>query len=565
MSTRARAVQRRCAAALALASLAAIASPQRASPSDDPPAAQAAPAQEPVASTGYAQSPVQLVHNAPAAWAADGTPVLADHHHGLPWGWALFVLLAAALGGLRLRREWNRRAVLQARAEAAEKGLRELADGVPGAVWRSQRAPDGQSRYLYVSNRIHDLTGYTAEETHSRGPLHSFVVIHPEDRAGVLAAYDRMIASPGREDLSYRLLHKDGQYRWVQSSVSCRHERGGGMLFAGVLLDARRTRQLEAERDHALRLLRDIADGIPGSIWQFRQEPDGRMHYSFMSEGIRHITGRSPEETNALMQAKSFVSVHPDDQGLLRGLMQRLVEKGGLEEEIYRLSTKDGGWKWVRSAAAARREPDGTIVSNGITLDATRIREAEDALSLARAHLQDLIDSIPGAVWRIRRSKDGVFRFEFISEGIGAITGGTLEPNGDALRVFQKNVPDADFQRLRLALTESALSGQTVQVEFNSRHANGHELRLMARANIRIDDGDPVWTGVLIDLTERRQLERQLAAARSRYEEIATAFPGAIWQMRRAVNGEESFTYMSANIERLTGRPAAATRPFDST
>lgn len=321
-----------------------------------------------------------------------------------------------------------------------------------------------------------------------------------------------------------------------------------------------RRRRAQDRAEQAERRLRDLAEGIPGAIWQLRREVDGHQHYTFMSEGIRRITGRTPEETNALMQSKSFVSVHPDDLGRLQALMERLTVAGGIDEERYRLSTKDGGWKWVQAAAYARREPDGAMVWNGITLDASRMQQIEEELGAARHRLQELIDSVPGAVWRLRRDHQGRYVFDYVSEGVLKITGRSAsEVMGDSGSAFGA-ISAGDRERLFAELGRSALDGNPMQLEFRSTDVQGELRHLSVRANVSLNaDGEPVWTGVLIDITTRRALEVALAEAHSRLDDIVANFPGAIWQMKRDIAGREFFTYMSDSIVRITGRPAEAT------
>jgi len=316
--------------------------------------------------------------------------------------------------------------------------------------------------------------------------------------------------------------------------------------------------QLRAEL--AEQRLRELAEGIPGAIWQFRREADGHQHYTYMSEGIRHLTGRTPEETNELMQQSSFVAVHPEDLPRLQALMSRLTERGGIDEERYRLSTRSGDWKWVQVAAYARREPGGAMVWNGITLDASRVQRVEEELEAARLRMQELINSVPGAVWRLRRDRDGRYRFDYVSESVLHISGRRAEQVMADSELAFRAIPASDRERLFAELGRSALDGQPVLIEFRSLDVHGEIRHLSARANLhRSGDGEVVWTGVLLDITERHSLEMALADAHSRLDDIVANFPGAIWQMKRDIAGREFFTYMSDSIVRITGRPAEAT------
>lgn len=326
------------------------------------------------------------------------------------------------------------------------------------------------------------------------------------------------------------------------------------ILWLRAEITKRRSAQSRAEQAESR--LRELAAGIPGALWQFRREPDGRQYYSYMSEGIRQITGRSPEETNALMQAQSFVAVHPEDRERLAALMQRLTEDGSLGEERYRLKANDGRWVWVRSAAVARREADGSLVWNGVTLDATRAAEIKLELEAARQRMKELIDSVPGAVWRLRLSR-GRYLVEYVSEGVTAVTGRPVaEHLGDAEGTLS-SLLEKDRERLLTSLAQSAQDGSMVEQEVRLQAADGSLRHLLVRANVsRNAEGEPLWTGVLQDMTERRRLEAALADARSRLEDVISNFPGTVWQLKRDRAGREFFTYLSEGVARITGFPA---------
>ncbi|ROH93749.1 PAS domain S-box protein [Stagnimonas aquatica] len=323
------------------------------------------------------------------------------------------------------------------------------------------------------------------------------------------------------------------------------------ILWLRAEIQKRRRAQSRAEQ--AERRLRELAAGIPGALWQFRREPDGRQHYGYLSEGIVRITGRTPAETNALMQSQPFAMVHPEDRERLAALIQRLTEDDSLGEERYRLKTADGRWVWVRSAAVAHREPDGSLVWNGITLDATRAAEVKQELMAARQRMKELIDSVPGAVWRLRLS-NGRYLVEYVSEGVTAVTGRPVADHlGDAEATLS-TVQERDRERLLTNLAQSALDGSMVEQEVRLRATDGRLRHLLVRANVsRNPDGEPVWTGVLQDMTERRRLEAALADARSRLDDIIANFPGTVWQLKRDLAGREFFTYLSEGVTRITG------------
>ena len=76
---------------------------------------------------------------------------------------------------------------------------------------------DAQGNRLYNSPSYQKVLGYTAEELQSSSP---FEQIHPDDRFAVEEALkEALLAGVGRS-IEYRMLHKDGSWRYLESTAS---------------------------------------------------------------------------------------------------------------------------------------------------------------------------------------------------------------------------------------------------------------------------------------------------------------------------------------------------------
>ena len=466
---------------------------------------------------------------------------------------ALLVLALMALWVGWLLSQQRRRAALLARAEEAEAQFRALLDAVPAVFWMMRTQAGRPAQIIHLSPKPLMFGGVSVmpgEQSFDEATI----LMPREDRERLQHLLERHGKTMTGFTMEHRMLHS-GRTTWVLLQVTPRREKVSTTWY-GCSIDISQRKMLESELERSRNQLEELAAGVPGALWQFRREPDGQQQYSYMSNGIIGITGRTPDETNALMKDKSFVSVHPDDLHILQGLMQRLTERPGIDGARYRLRVADGGWIWVQVAARAMPiGPDGTRVWNGITLDATELHETEQALRYERQRLQELADSFAGALWRLRRRADGSFQFEYVSEGVFAIAGRTAAEIMDQTRQPLTEIIDEDRPKVLAALNASAESGRPFELEYSTHAAHGGIERLFARATVRIDDGEAVWTGVLLNVSERYRLSTALAEARDRLEDIAANFPGAIFQLLKEAGGGTRYTYVSEGITALTGRP----------
>jgi PAS domain S-box-containing protein len=130
-----------------------------------------------------------------------------------------------------------------------------------------------------------------------------------------------------------------------------------------------RTRAL-AEQE---RRYRELLERIPAVVYTFVPGRGG----TYYSPRVR-LLGYSPEELNEHPMLW-YESIHPED----KDLVDRLIEDcdAGCPEEIqYRIRSKSGDWIWLLDNTFPRIRKDSTKIFDGIAVDITDLKAAEDQL-----------------------------------------------------------------------------------------------------------------------------------------------------------------------------------------
>jgi diguanylate cyclase (GGDEF)-like protein/PAS domain S-box-containing protein len=97
------------------------------------------------------------------------------------------------------------------------------------------RTHDLTAKLLYVSPSVERMLGYTQEEFMGFEPL---ALVHPDDRSMLAPDPDWPISERHKyEPIEYRILHKDGSYRWLEISFASRRDADGNI--SGVQSSAR--------------------------------------------------------------------------------------------------------------------------------------------------------------------------------------------------------------------------------------------------------------------------------------------------------------------------------------
>ena len=99
------------------------------------------------------------------------------------------------------------RRVAEERLRESEAGFRALADALPQIVWTA--LPDGSVDYY--NSRFTEFTGMPQADGQASGWM---PVVHPDDEAATVAAWQRSVASGTPYAIEHRVRMHDGSFRW---------------------------------------------------------------------------------------------------------------------------------------------------------------------------------------------------------------------------------------------------------------------------------------------------------------------------------------------------------------
>ncbi|WP_190436913.1 MHYT domain-containing protein [Funiculus sociatus] len=122
----------------------------------------------------------------------------------------------------------------------------------------------------------------------------------------------------------------------------------------------------------------NLAQNVPGMIYQFILKPDGSRAFLYVSGGCRELFGLEPEEL--LQDAPLFWKLtHPDDIALLNRSIAISAQTLKPWDCVWRVFVS-GQIKWLQGNSRPERQADGSIIWDGLVTDITERQEAEEAL-----------------------------------------------------------------------------------------------------------------------------------------------------------------------------------------
>lgn len=169
----------------------------------------------------------------------------------------------------------------------SEARYRALVERMPAVAYLQQiGSPEAA---MYMSPRIEDLTGYSAEECEDPGLR--WRMVHPDDRRRLQSEDEREV-NPGEVfTTEYRVIHRDGSTIWVRNEAVV-VEDGGSRYWQGFMVDITERKRSERSRLESERSFRHLFEQSVDAL--LVHDVDGRI-VDCNSEACRSL-GYSREE-----------------------------------------------------------------------------------------------------------------------------------------------------------------------------------------------------------------------------------------------------------------------------
>ena len=305
----------------------------------------------------------------------------------------------------------------------------------------------------------------------------------------------------------------------------------------------------------------EVAGAVP-----YLQSYTGRdleLHYDFIGEGIRKITGYGPEEFNgdlwdSLTQERSVL------ENLAGYSFDEAIERvrSGISPVWkceHHIRARDGNMHWVFESAVELRDENGVSHGSiGTFQDITERKQAEAALRESEALYQKAIEVANAVPYhQAYHVNSKAVDYDFIGEGIRQITGyGPEEFDEDKWdSLIQESVLLDDLAGYSwLEAIERVRSGVSPVWRCNHRiRARDGSMHWVFEAAVELRDENGVShgsIGMFQDITERKQAEEALATSETKLRALVEQVPAIVYT--ESAETREAL-YISPQVEKLTG------------
>jgi two-component system cell cycle sensor histidine kinase/response regulator CckA len=345
---------------------------------------------------------------------------------------------------------------------------------------------EAPSRAVFVSPQIEPVFGFTTQDFEAADFWERRIA--PEDLPHFLREFAELRVSHGQMSVEYRVTTRGGRVVWVRDVGIVHRAEDGEFYVHGYLTDVTREKELEVEQQEYRRLI----EQLPLTTYVNALVPDVRSRSTYVSPQIEELFGY-PVELWLGNAALWDQIVHPDDFELVTSGEKLARDRGEPFELEYRIVRADGAVRWVLDQMRTVYDTDGKpLFEQGFLVDITERKESANLFQAVfdGAYEAMIISNNEGTYVDVNPAACelvGYTRDELLGQKVGVLSGTT----------------NTVEQAWRSLLTDGAVKGQ---YEFTRPDGIECEVEFSARANAL--PGKHVV--VLRDVTERRQLERDL-------------------------------------------------------
>ncbi|MEO1429295.1 MAG: PAS domain S-box protein [Cyanobacteria bacterium J06633_8] len=194
-----------------------------------------------------------------------------------------------------------------------------------------------------------------------------------------------------------------------------------------------------------------------------------------------------------------------------------------------------------------------------------KIKQLESSVNTLETRLHGLADNVPGMIYQLCLNSDGTMHAPYVSSGCQQIYELEAQAIVQNWEVMSSMVHSDDMALLQQTVLESAQTLQKWELEWRIKTPSGLKKWLQGFSQPELQpDNSIVWYGCIIDITQRKQTEVDLAQineklqanirektlelqlSQERLQHLADKVPGMLYEYRLDTEGNTSFDYVSS-------------------
>ncbi|MHA1357444.1 MAG: PAS domain S-box protein [Candidatus Helarchaeota archaeon] len=315
------------------------------------------------------------------------------------------------------------------------------------------------------------------------------------------------------QPIEVQIKKPDGKKIWIRSHLS-QVNLNGEIIYQSIIEDI--TKAIENKKSLLETEKRYMALFEQSFYCIYLHDLSGQ--FIDANDAVLKMLGYTREEIPSI----NFTRLVYDDTeqrkalNLLKALQEKKLE---MEPTVFKLKSKTGDIKWVKTQSTLLFRNGTPYAVQGIARDVTARIQAEQQLRESEARYRNIINNVKDAL--IIVGFDGLIKF--ISPQMKVLIGRNTLP--EDIKSMAQLIHEDDAHDLIKQFEESGKARQNLfvdEIEFRMLHGDGHYIWLGASIREHYDQTDNI-TGliaVLREITDRKLIEMELKQSEVKYRHL---------------------------------------------
>ena len=425
----------------------------------------------------------------------------------------------------------TKRKTSQQQLEETKNKLRDIVEHSTNLFYRY----DTDFNLTYISPQAQQFLGCHPEK--AMGDWTDFITEHPKNKKGI--ALTKEAIETGKAPPAYELQIKslDGEPRWVQVNEAPIVEDGQTVAMVGSLSDI-----TDLKKSHKTqRKLSMVASETQNIV--IITDTDGCIEW--VNEAFTDVTGYTEEEVLG-KKPGDFLQGERTDPETVKRLSQKFDTGEPYFEEVLNY-TKDGEPYWVKMDVKPIRNNQGEIeryfaIQEDITERKHRVQKLQE--KARRLQWSQKIGDIGD--WKLDVEAQSVFW----SENMYTIYDRELDKGPPSYEELMEYYPDEEERQDHIEKVEQAIEQGTtysLDIKMKTDRGNIKYLHVEGFPNTNESGQTEQLLGIVQDITEEKELEKQLREQVVFATSIIDSLPGLFYM----IDSELNFVRANTNVYQL--------------
>lgn len=419
---------------------------------------------------------------------------------------------------------------------------------------------DGELSNGWITGAYTDILGY--DKPPSDTPVNFDAAIHPDDRAEVRVSIQKILNNESTTS-TYRGLHKDGHYIWLEVTREPAWDEDEGRVigFYGAArnVNDRMEAQLNLQENEAW--YKQVSELMSDFAYEVVVDKDGSINQHWRGGSDTDILGYEQQTSEAF--AKPNTTVHPNDLSIAQQALEQVLNNKRITA-TYRARHNAGHYIWLEVTRQPIWDGKEERVTGfyGAARDVTERMEAQLRLEKSETRHRQVSELMTDYTFETRVSLDGSLYREWVAGAFKEILGVGIE---ETLRDAHPSVihPE-DEERYRQTIAR-VLNNEVVTLTYRVQHQSGHYIWLEVTRR-------PVWDeeqgrviryyGATRDVTERMEAQLRLKEREARYKQVSELMSDYAFSMDVDTDGKLYSSWVTGAYTEILGYDMPASGSF---